>query len=105
MSPGFEAGSDDGIYTGVLKCGTLFGCGRRADRHDAFYPALFQNFAWWDPVDEAEDGYPFIQQDAGLILESRPRKGFVLWTRRSHGCDIGSERRKAFVERVFIRCS
>src|SRR5260221_444481 len=103
MSPGFEAGSDDGIHAGVLKCRTLFGCGRRANRHDAFCPALFQDFAWWNPVDEGEHGYPFIQQDAGLILESHPRIGFVLWARRSQGCDMDSEWRKASVKRVFFR--
>src|SRR5258706_3155832 len=105
MSPGFEAGSDDGIHTGVLKCCTLFGCGRRANRHDALCPALFQDFAWWNPVDEAEHGYPFIQQDAGLILKSYPRIGFVLWALRPQGCDMDSEWRKASFERVFIRCS
>ena len=58
-----------------------------------------------NPVDEAEHGYPFIQQDAGLILKSHPRIGFVLWARRSQGCDMDSEWRKASVERVFIGCS
>src|SRR5258708_28347673 len=105
MSPRFEAGSDDGIHAGVVKCCTLFGCGRRANRHDMFRPALLQDFAWWDPVDQAEHGYSFIEQDASLILKSRPRIGFVLWTRRSQGCDVGSKWRKASVERAFIRCS
>src|SRR6266436_1156873 len=99
MAPGFEAGSDDGIHAGIhagiLKCRTLFGCGRRANRDDVFCTALFQDFAWWDPVDETEHGYLFIQQDAGLILKSYPRIGFALWTRRPQGGDMDSERRKA----------
>src|SRR6266566_51449 len=105
MSPGFEAGSDDGIHAGVLKCCTLFGCGRRANCHDAFGPALFQDFAWWNPVDEAEHGYPLIQQDAGLILKSNRRIGLILRARRSQGCDVGSKWLKASVKRVFIRLS
>src|SRR6266850_1532959 len=105
MSPGFEAGSDDGIHAGLLKCCSFFGCGRRANRDDVFCPALFQDFVRWDPVDETEHGYLLVQQDAGLILKSYPRIGFVLWTRRSQGCDMGSKWRKASVERVFIRCS
>src|SRR5216684_8904169 len=105
MAPGFEAGGDDGIHAGVLKCCTLFGCGRRADRHDVFRPALFQDLLWRNPVDEAEYGYVLVQQDASLILKSYPRIGFVLWTRRSQGCNMDSERRKTFVERVLIRCS
>src|SRR4051812_26702465 len=105
MSPGLEARSDEGIHAGLLKCYTLFGCGRRANRDDVFCPALFQDFAWRDPVDEAEHGYLFIQQYAGLILKSYRRVGFVLWTWRSQGCDMDSKWRKAFVERVLIRCS
>src|SRR6202163_3828803 len=105
MAPGFEAGSDDGIHAGILKCRTLFGCGRRANRDDVFCTALFQDFAWWNPVDETEHGYLFIQQDAGLILKSSPRIGFVLWTRRSQRCDMNSEWRKASVKRAFIRVS
>src|SRR6266851_5331821 len=70
MSPGFEAGGDDGIHAGLLKCHTLFGCGRRANRDDVFRPALFQDFLWWDPADEAEHGYLLVQQDASLILKS-----------------------------------
>src|SRR5882724_11880078 len=105
MSPGFEAGSDDGIHAGFLKCRTLFGRGRRANRDDVFRPALFQDFLWRDPIDEAKHGYLLVQQDASLILKSYPRIGFVLWTRRSLGCDMDSEWRKASVERVFIRCS
>ena len=76
MSSGFEAGSDDGIHAGLLKCHTLFGCGRRANRDDVFRPALFQDFLWWDPVDEAEHGYLLVQQDASLILESHGRMTF-----------------------------
>src|SRR4051794_19630503 len=105
MPAGFEAGSDDGTHAGLLKCQGLFGGGRRANRHDAFCPALFQDFAWRNPIDEAERGYLLVQQDASLILKSYPRIGFVLWTRRSQGCDMGSKWRKAFVERVFIRRS
>src|SRR5580704_10563798 len=105
MSSGFEAGSDDGIHASLLKCSTLFGCGRRANRDDVFRPALLQDFLWWDSVDEAEHRYLFVQQDASLILKSSPRIRFVLWTRRSQGCDMDSKWRKASVERVFIRCS
>src|SRR6266853_4339599 len=105
MAPGFEAGSDDGIHAGLFKCCTLFGCGRRANRDDVFRPALFQDFLWRNPVDEAEHRYLLVQQDASLILKSYPRIGFVLWTRRSQGCDVDSKWRKASVERVFIRCS
>src|SRR6267154_4377421 len=105
MSPGFEAGGDDGIHAGVLKCCTLFGCGRRTNRRDAFCPALVQDFAWWNPVDEAEHGYPFIEQDASLIFKSYPRIGFVRRARRSQGCDVGSKWLKASVKRVFIRPS
>src|SRR6202040_1560889 len=104
MSPGFEAGGDDGIHAGLLKCRTLFGCGRRANRDDVFRPAFFQNFLWWDPTDEAEHRYLLVQQDASLILKSYPGIGFVLWTRRSQGCDMDSKGGKASVERVFIRC-
>src|SRR5579863_1447589 len=100
MSPGFEAGSDDGIHAGVLKCCTLFGCRRRANYHDAFCPALFQDFAWWNPVDEAEHGDLLVQQGAGLILKSHQRIRLVLWTRCSQGCDMASERREASVECV-----
>src|SRR6266571_5798673 len=103
MPAGFEAGSDDGIHAGLLKCRTLFGCSRRANRDDVFRSALIQDFLWWDPVDEAEHGHLRVQQDASLIFKSYPRKGFVFWTRRSQGCDMGSKWRKASVERVFIR--
>jgi hypothetical protein len=95
MSAGFEAGSDDGIHAGLLKCCTLFGCGRRANRDDALRAALFQDFLWRDAIDEAEYWYLLVQQDASLILESYPRIGFVpfvLWTRRSQGCDMDSKR-------------
>src|SRR6266851_9964346 len=102
MSPGFEAGSDDSVHAGLLKRRALFGCGRRADGHDAFCAALVQDFAWGNPVGETEHGYPFIQQDAGLILKSYPRIGFVLWTRRSQGCDMGTEWRQASVKSVLI---
>src|SRR5882724_13543424 len=105
MSPGFEARSDDGIHAGLLKYCTLFGCGRRANRHDVFRPALFQDFARWNPVDEAEYGHLLVQQDTSLILKSYPRIGFVLWTRRSQGRDMDSKWREASVERVFIRRS
>src|SRR6266699_1876340 len=105
MAPGFEAGSDDGIHAGLLKCRTLFGCSRCANRDDVFRPALFQDFPWRDPIDEAEYGYLLVQQDASLILKSYPRIGFVLWTRRPQGCDMDSKWRKASVERVFIRYS
>src|ERR1700676_2354090 len=105
MAPGFEAGSDDDIHAGLLKCCTLFGCGRRANRYDVFCPALFQDFAWWDPVDEAEHRYLLVQQDAGLILKSYPRIGLVLWTGRSQGCEMGSQWRKASVESVLIGSS
>src|SRR6266404_3124966 len=105
MAPSFEAGSDDGVHAGVLKCRTLFGCGRRANRDDVFRPALFQDFLWRDAIDEAEYGYLLVQQDASLILKSQPRIGFVPWSRRSQGCDMDSKWRKASVERVFIRCS
>src|SRR5437879_13846966 len=95
MSPGLESGSDDRIHAGLLKCRTLFGCGRRANRDDVFRPALIQDFLWWDPVDEAEHGYLLVQQDASLIFKSYPRIGFVLWTRRSQGCDMDrSEERR-----------
>src|ERR1700720_405114 len=103
MPPGFEAGSNNSIYSRLLKCRTLFRCGRHADCDDVFRPALFQNFLWWDPVDEAEHGYLLVQQDANLIVKSYPRIGFVLWTRRSQGCDMGSKWRKASVEHIFIR--
>src|SRR6266699_6085021 len=105
MAPGFEAGSHDGIHAGLLKCCTLLGCGRRANRYDVFRPALFQDLLWRDPIDEAEYGYLLVQQDASLILKSYPRIGFVLWTRRSQGCDMDSKWREASVERVFIRVS
>src|ERR1700730_184159 len=105
MSPGFEAGTADAIHAGLLKCHTLFGCGRRANRDDVFRPALFQDFLWWDPVDEAEHRYLLVQQDASLILKSYPRIGLVLWTRRTQRGDMDSKWRKASVECVFIRCS
>src|SRR6267154_317838 len=105
MAPGFEAGSDDGIHAGLLKCCSLFGCGRRANRHDVFRPALFQDFLWRDPIDEAEHGYLLVQQDASLILKSYPRIRFVLWTWRSQGCDMDSQWCMASVDRVFIRFS
>src|ERR1700730_12360772 len=103
MSPGFEARSDDSIHAGVLKRCTLFGCGRRANCHDAFCAALFQDFAWWNSVDEAEHGDPFINQDADLILKAHSRIRFVLWSRRPQGRNMDSEWRKASVKRVFIR--
>src|SRR5260370_26896542 len=104
MSRGSESGGDDGIHAGLLKCCCVIGCGGRANRDDVFRPALLQDFLWWDAVDEAEHGYLLVQQDANLILKSYPRIGFVLWTRRSQGCDMRSKWRKASVESVFIRC-
>src|ERR1700732_2627357 len=98
MAPGFEARSDDGIHAGLLKCCTLLGCGRRANRDDVFRPALFEDFLWRDPVYEAEHRYLLVQQDANLILKSYPRIGFVLWTRRSQGRDMRGKCRKASVE-------
>src|ERR1700730_15783004 len=101
MSPSFEAGSDDCIHAGLLKSRALFGRGRSANRDDVFRPALFQDFLWWNPVDEAEYRYLLVQQDTNLILKSNPRIGFVLWTRRSQGCDMDSKRRKAFLKLRF----
>src|SRR6202012_3388189 len=105
MSPGFEAGSDDGIHAGILKGCSLIGCGRRANRDDPFCLALIENLPWRDSVDEAEHGYTFIQQDANLILKSYPWIGFVLRARRPQGRDMDSEWRKASVECVLIACS
>src|SRR5229473_7152906 len=105
MSPSFEAGSGDGIHAGLLKCRTLFGCGGRANRDDVFRPALFQDFLWWNPVDEAKHGYLLVQQGARLILKSYPRIGLVLWTGRSQGCEMGRQWRKASVESVLIGSS
>src|SRR5450631_1007584 len=101
MPPGFKARGHDGIHAGILKDCSLVGCGRRANRDDPFCPALIQNLPWRDSVDEAEHGYPFIQQDANLILKSYPRIGFVPWTRRPQGCDMDSEWCQTSVERVF----
>src|SRR6185503_18082836 len=101
MSPGFEAGSDDGIHAGLLKCCTLFGCGRRANRDDVFRPALFQDFLWRDPIDEGEHGYLLVQQDASLILKSYPRIGSVLWTRCPQRGEMDGERRDTPVECIF----
>src|ERR1700747_2496145 len=103
MPAGFEAGSDNGVHAGLLKCRTLFGCGRGANRDDVFRSTFFQDFLWWDPVDEAESWYFLVQQGASLILKSNPRIGFVLGTRRPQGLDMGSKRHKASVECVFIR--
>src|SRR6267143_6575096 len=100
MSPCFEAGSDDGIHAGLLKCRTLFGCGHCANRDDVFRPALFQDFLWRDPVDEAEHRYLLVQQDASPILKSYPRIGFVLWTRRSQGGEMDGKWGKAPIEGV-----
>src|SRR5712691_11069663 len=105
MSPGFEAGSDDGIHAGLLKCCCIIGSARRANCDDVFSPALFPDLLRWDSVDEAEHWNVRVQQDANLILKSNPRIWFVFWTRRSQGCDMDSQWRKASVERVFIRCS
>src|SRR5260370_33809414 len=105
MYPGFEAGSDDGIPAGVVKCCPLFGRGRRANCHDAFCPALLQDFAWWNPVDEAEHGYPLIQQDAGLILKSNRRIGLILRERRSQAFAVCSRWRSASFIRVFLSLS
>src|SRR6185369_17193036 len=105
MPAGFETGSYDGIHAGLLKGRTLFGCGCRANRDDAFRPALIQDFFWWYPVDEAEHGHFLVQQDASLVFKSNRGIGLVLWTRRSHGNKMGSEWGKASVERVYVRCS
>src|SRR6266404_4345316 len=102
MSAGFEPGSDDGIHAGLLKCCSLIGCGRRANRDDVFRPALFQDFLWWDPVDEAEHGHLRVQQDASLIFKSYPRMGFVFWTRRSQRQAVSSERSES--AKVGDRC-
>jgi hypothetical protein len=71
MSSRFEPGSDDGVHAGLLKCCGLIRCGCRAHRDDAFRSALIQEFFWWDPKDEAEHGYLFVQEHASLILKSR----------------------------------
>src|SRR6266436_2003420 len=105
MPAGFEAGSDDGIHAGFLKCCTLFGCGGCTNRQDAFGPALLQDFSWRNSKDEAEHWYLRVQQDANLMLKSHPRVRIVFRTRRSQGCDMGGKSRKASVECVFIRCS
>src|SRR5882724_11354705 len=101
----FETGSDDGIHTSLLKCGTLFGCCGRTDRDDIFRTAFVQDFSWRNSKDETEHGYVFIQQYANLILKSRRRIRFVSWTRYSQRCQMTGKRRKAPVERAFIRCS
>src|SRR5580704_1007043 len=100
MSASFVAGSDDRIHACLLKCCSLVGCGRRTNRDDVFRSALFQDFLWWDPVDEAEHGYLLVQQDASLILKSDRRIRFVCRTRSSQGCDMGSKWREASVEGV-----
>src|SRR5580698_10583012 len=105
MSPGFKAGSDDGIHAGLFKCRTLFGCGRRANREDVFRSALFQDFSCRNPENEAEHWYVRVQEHTSLIFKSLRRIEFVFWTRRSQSCDVASKWRKTSVERVFIRCS
>src|SRR5580704_14493788 len=105
MPAGLEARGDDGIDAGRLKGRTLVWRGRRADRDHAFRAALFQDFPWRNPTDEAEYGDLLVQQDASLILKSHPRIGLVLRTGHSQGCKISSKRRKASIEGVLIRTS
>src|SRR6202030_4567467 len=105
MPAGLETGSDDGIDAGLLKRRALVGCGRRANRHDVFRPALFQDFPLRDPVDEAKQGYLLVQQDASLVFKSYPRIGLVLGTGRAQGCEMSRQWRKASVARVLVRRS
>src|ERR1700687_6169772 len=106
MPPGLEAGSDDRIHAGLLKCGSLFGCGRRANRDDVFRFTLLQDFFRWNSKDEAEHWYLRIDQRASLIFESRRRRiWFICWKRRSQFGEMVGNWRKASVECAFIRTS
>src|SRR6266478_2280764 len=106
MSAGFEPGSDDGIHAGLLKCCSLIGCGRRANSDNVFRPALFQDFLWWDSVDEAEHWNVRVQQHASLIFESRRQRiWFICWKRRSQLREMLDNRSKATVECAFVRPS
>src|SRR5579872_4897719 len=104
MSSCFEAGSDDRIHAGLLKCRTLFRCGRRANRDNALRPALLQDFVGGNSEDEAEHRHLRIDQRASLIFESRRRRiWFVCWKRRSQFGEMVGNWKKAPVEYSFIR--
>src|ERR1700751_5337303 len=106
MSSGFEAGSDDCIHAGLLKCCSLFGCGRRANRDDVFRFTLLQDFFRWNSKYEAEHWYLRIDQRASLIFESRRRRiWFIRWKRRSQFGEMVGNWMKAPVECAFIRPS
>src|SRR5580700_1081950 len=105
MPSGFEAGSGDDVHAGILKCSSLVGCCHRADRYDAFRPALLQNFARRNPKDEAERRHFGVQQNAHLIFEPHRRIRLVSRTRRSQLREMRGQRCEAPVERAFIRSS
>ena len=106
MSPGFEAGSDDRIHAGLLKCRSFFGCGRRANRDDVFRFTLLQDFFRWNSKDEAEHWYLRIDQRTSLIFESHRRRiCFICWKRRSQLGEMSANWSKATVECAFIRPS
>src|SRR6266853_4163937 len=100
MSSGFKPGSDDRIHACLLKCCCLIGCCRRANRDDAFRPALLQDFSWRDSNDEAEYRDVRVQQHASLIFKSDRRIRFVCWTRRPQGGQMDGKWGKASIEGV-----
>src|SRR5450432_3951402 len=102
MSAGFETGSDDSVDAGFLKCHTLLGRRRRADRYDMFPPALIQNLFWWNSEDEAEYGDARVQQHTSLIFKLDRRVRFVCRTRRSQGGEMRSQWAKTPIEGAFI---
>src|SRR6478672_10702875 len=106
MSSGFEAGSDDRIHAGLLKCRSLFGRGRRANRDDVFRFTLLQDFFRWNSKDEAQHWCLRIDQRASLIFESRRRRiRFICWKGRSQLAEMSGNWSKATVECAFIRPS
>src|SRR6185369_26947 len=105
MSSSFEPGGDNRIHTGFLKCDTLFGSSRCADRNDVFRTTLIKYLSCWDSEDEAEYTHLRVKQHANLIFKSHWRIHFVCRTRRSQGSEMDREWGETPIESVFVRCS
>jgi hypothetical protein len=82
MATGLKARGDDGIHARFLKHCSLIGCCRRANRDDAFRPALLQSLPWRNSTDKAEYRYVRVQQHASLIFKSSRRIGLIRQPRR-----------------------
>src|SRR6266853_229221 len=77
MAAGFEAGRHDRVDTSSLKCRSFVRRCRGSNRDDVLIPALVEDFARRNAVNEAKHGYVGVQKHARLIFEAHWHVGCI----------------------------